>query len=190
MNYVEYKIGKSRLIIIEGDITKQVTYAIVNAANNELAPGGGVSGAIHRVAGPLLWEACKKLGGCLTGEAKLTKGYNLPAKFVIHTVGPVYSGKPKDKVNLANAYRNSLELALDHNIKSVSFPSISTGIYGYPVKEASEIAISTIIEFLEEYPKIERVRMVLHNMEDFTVYVSTARGILIKKGLLKPETLV
>ncbi|MBM3713342.1 MAG: O-acetyl-ADP-ribose deacetylase, partial [Actinobacteria bacterium] len=167
-----------RLILVQGDITNQVTYAIVNAANNQLSPGGGVSGAIHRLAGPELWEECKKLGGCKTGEAKVTKGYNLPAKFVIHTVGPIYSGMPQDKTDLTNCYRNSLELALKYNMKSISFPSISTGVYGYPVKEAAEIAASIIIEYLRTHSEIERVRFVLFSEEDFNTYRNAVREIL------------
>lgn len=180
MNYVEKKIGKSRLILVQGDITNQVTYAIVNAANNELTPGGGVSGAIHRVAGPRLWEECKALDGCKTGEAKITGGYNLPASYVIHTVGPVYSGSPSDKEKLASCYKNSLELACQYKMKSISFPSISTGIYGYPVKEASMIAITTIVNYLKEYQEIERVRMVLHGEEDFKIYWHSLKEILKK----------
>jgi O-acetyl-ADP-ribose deacetylase len=183
MNYVEYKIGKSRLIILEGDITKQVTYAIVNAADNELSVGGGVSGAIHKVAGPKLFDECYILNGCKTGEAKLTKGYNLPAKYVIHTVGPVYSGKPKDKENLAKSYQSCLEIASKNNLKSISFPSISTGIYGYPVKEASAAAITTIIEYLLKHEEIERVRMVLYSEGDYKIYRDTTRAILKKHGL-------
>jgi len=178
MNYSEYKINKSRLILVQGDITNQVTYAIVNAANNQLSPGGGVSGAIHRVAGQRLWEECKKLGGCRTGEAKITGGYNLPAKYVIHTVGPVYSGKPQDKIDLVNCYRSCLKLASQHNVKSISFPSISTGIYGYPVKEAAETAVSIIIEYLKEHTEIERVRLVLFSEEDFNTYRDTVKEIL------------
>ena len=183
MNYVEYKIGKSRLIIIEGDITKQVTYAIVNAADKKLSIGGGVSGAIHRVAGPKLIEECQSLGGCNTSEVKLTKGYNLPAKYVIHTVGPIYSGKPKDREDLAKSYLNCLEIASKNSLKSISFPSISTGIYGYPVKEASVIAITAIIEYLQEHEEVERVRMVLYSDEDYKIYRDTARAVLKKHGL-------
>lgn len=183
MNYVEYKIRESRLIIIEGDITKQVTYAIVNAADKELSIGGGVSGAIHRVAGPQLIEECRTLGGCNTGEAKLTNGYNLPAQYVIHTVGPIYSGKPKDSQDLAKSYLSCLELAFENNLKSISFPSISTGIYGYPVKEASVIAITAIIEYLLKHQAIERVRMVLYSEEDYRIYRDTARAVLKKHGL-------
>lgn len=174
---MEYKIYKSRLILIQGDITKEATDAIVNAANNELTPGGGVSGAIHRAAGPMLWKECQKLDGCKTGQAKLTGGYNLPAKFVVHIVGPIYSGTSQDKSDLTNAYRNSLKIASENNIKSIAFPSISTGIYGYPIKQASEIAISAIVEYLRNHPEIELVKMVTHSEKDFQVYLKTAEEI-------------
>ncbi|MCL4377102.1 MAG: macro domain-containing protein [Actinobacteria bacterium] len=180
MNYVERKIGKSRLILVEGDITKQVTYAIVNSANDQLSPGGGVCGIIHKVAGPELWEECKTLGGCETGEVKITRGYNLPAKYIIHTVGPIYTGIASDKENLAKCYRNTLDLALQNAIKSIAFPSISTGIYRYPVKEASLIALTTIINYLKEHQEIERVRMVLHSVEDFNTYWNSLKEILDK----------
>ena len=173
----EYKIKKSRLLLIQGDITKQDTDAIVNAANNALSQGGGVSGAIHRVAGAGLWDECKQLGGCNTGEAKITKGFNLPAKYVIHTVGPVYSGKPEDKIDLSNCYRNSLELAEKNGLKSISFPSISTGIFGYPVEDASEIAIKTISEYLGKKSGIDTIKMVLFSDGDFAVYKNTADKI-------------
>ncbi|GAH25274.1 unnamed protein product [marine sediment metagenome] len=130
----KYKIGNSILELIAGDITVQDTEAIVNAANKQLSPGGGVSGAIHRAAGPELWEECKTLEGCQTGEAKLSRGYNLKAKYVIHTVGPVYSSSKSDPEDLRDCYKNSLLLASRNKIKSVSFPSISTGIFSYPVK--------------------------------------------------------
>ena len=174
----KYTIGRATLFLARGDITEEDTDAIVNAANNALSPGGGVSGAIHRAAGPGLWEECKKLGGCNTGEAKITDGYNLAAKHVIHTVGPVYSGKPGDSTDLANCYRNSLVLAEKNNLKSISFPSISTGIFGYPVKEASKVAIRTVQEYLEKNPYIELVRMVLFSARDFSVYKDTADRLL------------
>jgi O-acetyl-ADP-ribose deacetylase (regulator of RNase III) len=170
----EFSVGKSRLILVQGDITKEETDAIVNAANNALSPGGGVSGAIHRAAGPGLWDECKKLGGCNTGEAKITKGYNLAARHVIHTVGPVYRGKPEDKIDLANCYRNCLELAEKNNLESISFPSISTGIFGYPVKEAADVAIETISEFIEKNTLPELVQMVLFSESDFYAYKETA----------------
>jgi O-acetyl-ADP-ribose deacetylase (regulator of RNase III) len=174
----KYKIRNSILELSNGDITIQGTEAIANAANRRLSPGGGVSGAIHRAAGPQLWEECKRLVGCNTGEAKLTSGYNLKARYVIHTVGPVYSGSADDAEDLKNCYKNSLLLASRKNIKSISFPSISTGIFGYPVKEASIIALKTIIDFLKEHPEIELVRMILFSRGDYDIYKSSLEKIL------------
>jgi len=176
----KYKIANSYIELIKGDITIQETDAIVNAANNALSPGGGVSGAIHRAAGLKLWEECKTLGGCQTGEVKTSKGYNLPAKYVIHTVGPVYSGSSEDAKLLKNSYKNSLSEASKNNIGSISFPSISTGIFGYPVKEASKIALSTIIDYLKNHSEIELVAMVLHSEVDYQTYLSTLKELLGK----------
>jgi len=174
----KYKIGNSILELIADDITVQDTEAIVNAANKQLSPGGGVSGAIHRAAGLELWDECKTLGGCRTGEAKLSRGHNLKAKYVIHTVGPVYSGSKSDPEDLRDCYKNSLLLASRNKIKSVSFPSISTGIFGYPVNEASRVALKTITNFLEEHPQIELVRMVLFTEGDYGIYKSSLDKIL------------
>lgn len=157
--------------IIQGDITKQKVDAIVNAANKSLLGGGGVDGAIHKVAGPQLLEECKKLGGCQTGEAKITKGYNLPAKWVIHTVGPVWKdGNHGEDELLARCYDNSLKLAEQYNIKSIAFPAISTGAYGFPVERASRIAIQQIITFLKSNTTIEKVILVCFSEKDYNVY--------------------
>lgn len=156
------RIGSSRLELVEGDITKQDTEAIVNAANTTLLGGGGVDGAIHRAGGPQILEECKKIGGCPTGEARITTGGRLQAKWVIHTVGPVFrDGQHGEAELLASAYRNSLRLASEKGIKTLAFPSISTGAYGYPMAEAARIALRTAIEYLEHHPEIALVRFVL-----------------------------
>jgi O-acetyl-ADP-ribose deacetylase (regulator of RNase III) len=156
------KIGASVLELVEGDITREDTEAIVNAANTSLLGGGGVDGAIHRAGGPQILEECKKIGGCPTGEARITSGGRLQARWVIHTVGPVYrDGKHQEPELLASAYRNSLRLASERGIKSVAFPSISTGAYGYPLADAAHIALRTAIEYLEHHPEIRLARFVL-----------------------------
>lgn len=150
-----------RLQIIQGDITRQSVDAIVNAANCSLLGGGGVDGAIHRAAGPELLAECRTLGGCETGKAKITLGYKLPAKHVIHTPGPVWHGGSRGEAELlASCYRSCLTLASENGCATVDFPSISTGVYHFPLEKASKIAVNTILEYLKDHPEIERVRMV------------------------------
>ena len=140
---------KGQIRVMQGDITKLDCDCIVNAANRSLLGGGGVDGAIHRAAGPELRTECRTLHGCQTGEAKITKGYRLKVKYIIHTVGPIYSGTAEDAIRLADCYRNSLDLAKEHDIHSIAFPAISAGAYGYPLEEATEIAVKTVAQWLE-----------------------------------------
>ena len=142
---------KGQIQVVQGDITKLDCDCIVNAANRSLLGGGGVDGAIHRAAGPKLLAECLTLHGCRTGEAKITKGYRLEAAYIIHTVGPVYSGTAEDAKLLADCYRNSLDLAKEQDVHSIAFPAISTGVYGYPLEDATEIAVKTVARWLETH---------------------------------------
>ena len=168
-----------RLEIIEGDITKLDVDALVNAANKSLLGGGGVDGAIHRAAGPKLLEEARTLGGCETGGAKITLGYDLPARHVIHTVGPVWhGGKSREDELLANCYRNSLGLAVKSGLKSIAFPAISTGVYGFPIERATEIAMREIKEFLEGDSTLEKVICCCFGQRDYDIYTKTAEDVL------------
>jgi O-acetyl-ADP-ribose deacetylase (regulator of RNase III) len=161
----------NRIELTREDITKMKVDAIVNAANRTLLGGGGVDGAIHRAAGRELLEECKTLNGCDTGDAKITKGYLLPAKYVIHTVGPVWRGGHKNEAELlASCYRRSLELAQEHHCKTIAFPNVSTGIYGYPKREAAEIALKTVKNYLKENKLPEKVYFVCFDEENYRIY--------------------
>ena len=167
-----------RIQIVEGDITKQAVDAIVNAANTSLLGGGGVDGAIHRAAGPELLEETRKIGGCPTGEARVSKGYRLPAKWVIHTVGPVWAGGHKNEDRLlANCYRNSFEAARDLGIKTIAFPSISTGVYRFPLERATKIALEETRRFLETDKKMEKIVFVCFGQKVLNIYQEVARQI-------------
>jgi len=175
------RVGETCIETVQGDITLEKVDAIVNAANRTLLGGGGVDGAIHRAAGPELLAECKLLHGCDTGDAKITKGYNLPAKHVIHTVGPVYDESGSNAARrLASCHRRSLELAIENGLKSVAFPAISCGVYGYPLDEAAHVAANTVVEFVEEHPGLELVRFVLFGSrayEAFSSHLERAAGV-------------
>lgn len=165
------KVNGTTISLVKGDITLEETDAIVNAANSDLAGGGGVDGAIHRAGGPAIMEECRRIGGCPAGSAVITTGGSLKARHVIHTVGPIYNdGAHGEPDLLMSAYRSSLNLALEKGLKSISFPSISTGAYGYPVEEASEIAISAVIDFIRQNKGLDLVRFVLFSDKDLTIY--------------------
>ncbi|MBI2432074.1 MAG: O-acetyl-ADP-ribose deacetylase [Candidatus Hydrogenedentes bacterium] len=165
-----------RLEAVQGDITKERVDAIVNAANQSLLGGGGVDGAIHRAGGPAILEECKKLGGCKTGDAKITSGGRLPAQYVIHTVGPVYrDGRQGEPGLLASCHRRSLEVAVAHGVKTISFPAISCGVYGYPIPDAAQIAVQTVTTFLGGHPGLELVRFVLFGQDTFAPFDAAVR---------------
>lgn len=166
-----FKYGSTRINILQGDITQISVEGIVNAANNTLLGGGGVDGAIHRVGGKTILEQCKKIGGCPTGEARITTGGNLPSNYVIYTVGPIYKeGKSGEEKLLYNAYHNSLKLAKEYSIKTIAFPSISTGAYGYPIEEALVIAVKSIMDFIDNEQFPLEITFVLFNSRDYSLY--------------------
>lgn len=174
---VSKKLNRTLVTLVRGDITRQSLDAIVNAANSSLMGGGGVDGSIHRAGGPVILEECKRIratthkDGCPAGEAVITSGGNLPVRHVIHTVGPIWRGGTKGEAEtLAKAYRNSLRLAVEAKCKSVAFPSISTGAYGYPVDKAADVALGAVREFLEENTTLEEVRFVLFDEHTFQAY--------------------
>jgi O-acetyl-ADP-ribose deacetylase (regulator of RNase III) len=176
---MEAKINNSTLALAEGDITNESTDAIVNAANTRLAGGAGVDGAIHRAGGPSIMEECRKIGGCPTGQAVITTGGHLSAKYVIHTVGPVYQGGNKGEAALLkSAHLESLKLASARNLKSISFPAISTGVYGYPVNEAAQIALKTAINYLKEHSDIELVRFVLFGRKTYDIFAEELKKLI------------
>lgn len=176
---MEVIIDGTTISLIRGDITREETDAVVNAANERLAGGGGVDGAIHAAGGPAIMEECRKIGSCPTGTAVITTGGTLKARHVIHTVGPVYRGGTHGEARLLeSAYCSSLKLALENGLKSVAFPSISTGVYGYPVEEAAKIALSTVIGFVKRNKGLDLVRFVLFSDRDLSVYSRTLSSLL------------
>src|SRR3989337_2989830 len=176
---MQVTINNSILELVQGDITKQDTGAIVNAANSGLRGGGGVDGAIHRAGGRQIMEEFRKIGGCPTGDAVITSGGLLKAKYVIHAVGPIYHGGEKGEAELlASAYQNSLKRATENSIRSISFPSLSTGAYGYPFDEAAPVALKTVIEYLKKHDEIGQVRFVLFGADAYRVYEAALRDIV------------
>jgi O-acetyl-ADP-ribose deacetylase (regulator of RNase III) len=175
---MQIKVGQAVLELVEGDITRQDTEAIVNASNEQLRVGGGVDGAINRAGGPKIQEEARKIGRCPTGQAVITTGGNLQAKYVIHTVGPIYKdGHQGEAELLASAYRESLKIASARGIKSLAFPSLSTGVYGYPIPNAARVALKTIKEYLAQHPEIEVVRFVLFGKPTFEAYAAALQDI-------------
>src|SRR5579863_7361581 len=169
------------LALLKGNIVEIQADAIVNAANSHLGGGGGVDGAIHRAGGPTIMQECRKIGGCPTGSAVATSAGNLPAKYVFHAVGPIYSGKEKDAQLLASAYKRCLELAEEHKIESISFPSLSTGVYGYPLDEAAPVALRTIIEHIQQPTSLKQVTMVLFGSGAYHAYEQALNTLLENK---------
>ncbi|MGH9530880.1 MAG: O-acetyl-ADP-ribose deacetylase [Terriglobales bacterium] len=174
---MQFRCATATVELVQGDIVRQDVDAIVNAANSSLRRGGGVDGAIHRAAGPELQAECSKLGGCPTGEARMTPGFQLAARFVIHAVGPVYSGSPHDAELLASCYRHSLQLAAQHGLRSLAFPAISTGVYGYPLDDAALVSLTTVKQHLEAPSVIELVRFVLWDQAALAAFERAAQQV-------------
>jgi O-acetyl-ADP-ribose deacetylase (regulator of RNase III) len=173
------QLGQTTLELVQGDITQQTTDAIVNAANSSLLGGGGVDGAIHRAAGPSLLQATRKLGGCDVGDAKITPGFNLKARHIIHAVGPVYREDDPEVVRLlASAYRRCLETAAEHGLRSVAFPAISTGVYGYPMRAAADTALATIWDFLAHNPQFDLIRVILYEVGAFDIFSAALQALI------------
>lgn len=162
--------SSDKITIYQGDITTLAVDAIVNAANTSLLGGGGVDGAIHRAAGPELLAECRTLKGCPIGEARMTRGYKLPCRYVIHTVGPVYNGMPSDEAHLRGCYESCLQLALDNQFETIAFPAVSCGVYGYPIKKAAAIAMDTVLRYISNMGPLKMVTFVLFSRHDFDIY--------------------
>lgn len=175
---MEWEINGCRIVVVQGDITQQDTDAVVNAANKDLAPGGGVAGAIHRAAGQELAEHCREMERCNTGEAVITPGFQLEADRIIHTVGPIYDAHPDPEKLLRESYWNSLDLARENDLTTISFPLLSTGAFGYPVDEASRVAVGTFREYIREGDDLTEIRMVLFEDTDYETFVNEASDLL------------
>jgi len=171
-------VNGCKLELVLGDISKQETEVIVNAANDRLEPGGGTAGAIHRAAGIKLWEECRALGGCKTGAAKITKAYNLAADYVIHTVGPIYTGSPRNAELLASCYIQTLQLARRYLLKSIAFPAISTGTFGYPMEDAAHVALATVVEDVRQHDALKLIRFVLFTRDALIAHRQALQNVL------------
>ncbi|MBU2226905.1 MAG: O-acetyl-ADP-ribose deacetylase [Proteobacteria bacterium] len=176
---MEIRINQGILALVEGDITKEETDAIVNAANSRLMGGAGVDGAIHRAGGPSIMDECRKIGGCPTGQAVITTAGNLKAEHVIHTVGPIYQGGTKGEADLLrSAYLSSLKLAAARGLKSIAFPAISTGVYSYPLAEAAHIALKTAVDYLREHTDIKAIRFVLFDRRTYDAFAAELKKLV------------